>query len=83
MIIAISAIIFFRLLRAEWATRASFALLFGGLISNLITVAAEPTNIKFEDSLSVLLDKVDPSYWLMNWPISVFGRDLACCLAPT
>ena len=72
-IIAISAIIFFRLLRTEWATRASFALLFGGLISNLITVAAEPTNIKFQDSLFVWLDKVNPSYWLMNWPISVLG----------
>jgi hypothetical protein len=72
-IIAISAIIFFRLLRTDWATRASFALLFGGLISNLITVAAEPTNIKFQDALSIVLDRVAPSYWLMNWPISVFG----------
>jgi hypothetical protein len=72
-IIAISAIIFFRLLRRTWALRASFALLFGGLISNLITVAAEPTNIKFQDSLFPVLDRVAPSYWLMNWPISVFG----------
>ncbi len=72
-IIAISAVIFFRLLDQGWALKASFALLFGGLISNLITVAAEPTNIKFQDALYPLLDRVDPSYWIMNWPISVIG----------
>jgi hypothetical protein len=87
-IIAISAIIFFRLLPRQWAIRASFALLFGGLISNLITVAAEPTNIKFQDALFPVLDQVNPSYWFMNWPISVvgillpaiwLGRELARC----
>jgi hypothetical protein len=72
-IIAISAIIFFRLLPRRWALRASFALLFGGLISNLVTVAAEPTNIKFQDALFPVLDQVSPNYWFMNWPISVVG----------
>ena len=46
-IIAISVVILLGLLERLWAVRAAFALLFGGLISNLITVAAEPTNIKF------------------------------------
>ncbi len=72
-IIAISVVIFLHLLEKKWAIRASFALLFGGLISNLITVAAEPTNIKFQDVLHTLLDHVTPSYWATNWPISVLG----------
>lgn len=72
-IIAISVIVFLRLLPLRWAMRASFALLFGGLISNLITVAAEPTNIKFQDVLHAFLDRVTPSYWATNWPISVCG----------
>ena len=72
-IIAISVIIFLSLLPQIWAIRASFAMLFGGLISNLITVAAEPTNIKFQDTLHVMLDRVTPSFWATNWPISVLG----------
>lgn len=72
-IMAISVVIFLRLLPLVWALRASFALLFGGLISNLVTVAAEPTNIKFQDVLHVLLDRVNPPYWFTNWPISVLG----------
>lgn len=72
-IIAISVVIFLSLLPLRWAMRASFALLFGGLISNLITVAAEPTNIKFQDVLHSFLDRVSPSYWATNWPISVLG----------
>ena len=72
-IIAISVVIFLSLLPKEWAIRSSFALLFGGLISNLITVAAEPTNIKFQDVLQPLLDRVKPAFWATNWPISVFG----------
>src|SRR5690349_3662087 len=72
-IIAISVVIFLSLLPLLWAMRAAFALLFGGLISNLITVAAEPTNIKFQDALHPLLDRVVPPFWLTNWPISVFG----------
>ena len=72
-IIAISVVIFLSLLPVFWAARAAFALLFGGLISNLITVAAEPTNIKFQDVLHPLLDRVTPPFWATNWPISVFG----------
>lgn len=72
-IIAISVIIFRELLDRRWALRASFALLFGGLISNLITVAAEPTNIKFQDVLHTLLDRVFPPFWFTNWPISLLG----------
>lgn len=72
-IMAISVVIFISLLPLVWALRASFALLFGGLISNLVTVAAEPTNIKFQDVLHVLLDRVNPPYWFTNWPISVLG----------
>ncbi len=72
-IIAISVVIFLHLLSREWAMRAAFALLFGGLISNLVTIAAEPTNIKFQDVLFPVLDRVAPSYWLTNWPISVLG----------
>lgn len=72
-IMAISVVIFLSLLPLVWALRASFALLFGGLISNLVTVAAEPTNIKFQDVLHVLLDRVNPPYWFTNWPISVLG----------
>jgi len=72
-IIAISVVIFQALLDRRWALRASFALLFGGLISNLVTVAAEPTNIKFQDVLHTLLDRVYPPFWLTNWPISVLG----------
>ncbi|HEV2236057.1 MAG TPA: hypothetical protein VGR57_05280 [Ktedonobacterales bacterium] len=72
-IMAISVATFLSLLPLRWALRASFALLFGGLISNLVTVAAEPTNIKFQDVLQSLLDKVSPPYWFTNWPISVVG----------
>lgn len=72
-IMAISVVIFLRLLPTLWALRASFALLFGGLIANLVTVAAEPTNIKFQDVLQPVLDKVRPAYWFTNWPISVLG----------
>ena len=72
-IISIGTIIFLGLLERRWAVRASFALLFGGLISNLITVAAEPTNIKFDESLHTLLGQVHPYYWFTNWPISVLG----------
>lgn len=72
-IMAISVVIFLRLLPMLWALRASFALLFGGLIANLVTVAAEPTNIKFQDVLHAQLDKAYPTYWFTNWPISVLG----------
>ena len=72
-IMAISVVILLNLLPLVWATRSAFALLFGGLISNLITVAAEPTNIKFQDVLHGLLNRVTPSYWVSNWPISVLG----------
>ncbi len=72
-IMAISVIILLNLLPWAWALRASFALLFGGLISNLVTVAAEPTNIKFQDVLAPVLDRVTPSYWFTNWPISILG----------
>ncbi|HEX6123160.1 MAG TPA: hypothetical protein VFY89_08365 [Ktedonobacterales bacterium] len=72
-IMAISVVILLSLLPLVWAIRASFALLFGGLISNLITVAAEPTNIKFQDVLAPLLNRVSPSYWFTNWPICVLG----------
>ncbi len=78
-IIAVSVIIFLNLLEREAAVEASFAMLFGGLISNLITVAAEPTNIKFEDVLGSMLDRVHPSYWLVNWPISVLGILVPAC----
>lgn len=72
-IVAISVVIFRRLLSTTWATQASFALLFGGLLSNFLTVAAEPTNIKFQDVLASLLDRVTPSFWLTNWPISLLA----------
>ena len=72
-IIAISTVIFLALLERTWAMRAAFALLFGGLISNLITVAAEPTNIKFQDVLGPVLTQSDTHFWLNNWPISVLG----------
>ncbi|MBF6589369.1 MAG: hypothetical protein IVW57_02415 [Ktedonobacterales bacterium] len=72
-IMAISVVILLSLLPRAWAIRAAFALLFGGLISNLVTVAAEPTNIKFQDVLRSQLDRVSPSYWFTNWPISIFG----------
>ncbi len=72
-IIALSSVIFFKLLERDWAIHASFALLFGGLISNLITVAAEPTNIKFQDTLYPVLDRVKPAYWFSNWPICIVG----------
>ncbi len=75
-IIAISSVIFLKLLDRRWALRAAFALLFGGLISNLITVAAEPTNIKFQDVLGPLLDRVNPPYWFTNWPICLLGITL-------
>jgi hypothetical protein len=72
-IIAISIVIFLALLERSWAIRAAFALLFGSLISNLITVAAEPTNIKFQDVLQSLLSHSPSPFWLTNWPISLFG----------
>jgi hypothetical protein len=72
-IISIAVIIFLGLLERMWALRASFALLFGGLISNLITVAAEPTNIKFDEVMHAQLASVHPYYWLTNWPISILG----------
>jgi hypothetical protein len=72
-IIAISSVIFLMLLDRTWALRAAFALLFGGLISNLVTVAAEPTNIKFQDVLGSVLDRVSPPYWFSNWPICLLG----------
>jgi hypothetical protein len=75
-IIAISSVIFLKLLDRRWALRAAFALLFGGLISNLITVAAEPTNIKFQDVLGPLIDRVNPPYWFTNWPICLLGIGL-------
>jgi hypothetical protein len=77
-IIAISVVIFRALLPWKWVLRASFALLFGGLVSNLITVAAEPTNIKFQDVLSPYLDRVQPAFWFTNWPISIL-----CIVLPT
>lgn len=72
-IVIISSVIFLNLLPRKWTLRALFALLFGGLISNLITVAAEPTNIKFQDTLQALFARVHPSFWLTNWPICVLG----------
>lgn len=72
-IISIAVIIFLGLLERAWALRASFALLFGGLISNLITVAAEPTNIKFDEVMHTQLAHIHPYYWLTNWPISILG----------
>ncbi|HEX8965778.1 MAG TPA: hypothetical protein VF820_05100 [Patescibacteria group bacterium] len=72
-IVIISSVILLHLLPHKWVLRALFALLFGGLISNLITVAAEPTNIKFQDVLGPLLDKIHPSFWITNWPICIFG----------
>ncbi len=72
-IVIISTVILIRLLSEKWAIRSLFALLFGGLISNLITVAAEPTNIKFQDVLAQLLNNVHPSFWVTNWPICVLG----------
>ncbi len=72
-IIAISVVIFLSLLERKWAFNASFALLFGGLVSNLITVAAEPTNIKFQDVLGPLINHARPDFWATNWPISVLG----------
>lgn len=72
-IIAISVVIFFALLERPWVIRASFALLFGGLISNLITVAAEPTNIKFQDVLNQVFLRSPSPFWVNNWPISVLG----------
>ncbi|NOS68089.1 MAG: hypothetical protein HOO67_07075 [Candidatus Peribacteraceae bacterium] len=72
-IVIISCVLLFNLLPSAWATRALFALLFGGLISNLVTVAAEPTNIKFHETLGPLLHTVTPSFWLTNWPICLFG----------
>jgi hypothetical protein len=72
-IMAISVVVLLSLLPLRWAIRSSFALLLGGLIANLITVAAEPTNIKFQDVLHGVLDGVTPAYWFSNWPISLFG----------
>lgn len=72
-IVIISTVILMHLLSPKWVVRSLFALLFGGLISNLITVAAEPTNIKFQDVLGSLLTKIHPSFWVTNWPICVLG----------
>lgn len=72
-IISISVVIFLGLLEKKWALRASFALLFSGLISNLITVAAEPTNIKFDEVMHMQLMHIHPYYWFTNWPISIIG----------
>lgn len=72
-IVIISTVIFMHLLTSKWVIRALFALLFGGLISNLITVAAEPTNIKFQDVLGSLLTNIHPSFWITNWPICLLG----------
>ncbi|HEU4967235.1 MAG TPA: hypothetical protein VFT53_07255 [Candidatus Saccharimonadales bacterium] len=79
-IISISVIIFLGLLERKWALRASFALLFGGLISNLITVAAEPTNIKFDEIMHAQLAHIHPYYWFTNWPISILGIALPAAL---
>lgn len=72
-IVIISTVVFMHLLSEKWVIRSLFALLFGGLISNLITVAAEPTNIKFQDTLAPLLNKLHPSFWVTNWPICILG----------
>ncbi len=72
-IISISVIIFLVLLDRKWAIKSSFALLFGGLTSNLITVAAEPTNIKFDDILHNQIARIHPYFWVTNWPISILG----------
>ena len=72
-IVIISTVILMHLLSSKWVLRSMFALLFGGLISNLITVAAEPTNIKFQDVLYPLFNKVHPTFWVTNWPICLFG----------
>ncbi len=72
-IVIISGVLLANLLPPTWARKTLFALLFGGLISNLITVAAEPTNIKFQDTLWPLLQTVHPSFWLTNWPICILG----------
>ncbi|QBD78653.1 hypothetical protein EPA93_22745 [Ktedonosporobacter rubrisoli] len=81
-IMAISVVIFLAFVERIWAIRASFTLLFGGLISNLITVAAEPTNIKFQDVLAPVLARSPSPFWLANLPISLCGILLpALCLA--
>ncbi|MGH7245399.1 MAG: hypothetical protein ACREGI_00510 [Candidatus Levyibacteriota bacterium] len=72
-IVIISSVIFMHLLSEKWMIRSLFALLFGGLVSNLITVAAEPTNIKFQEVLFPVFDKLHPSFWLTNWPICLLG----------
>ena len=72
-IVIISTVILMHLLTEKWVLRALFALLFGGLISNLITVAAEPTNIKFQDVLAPVFYKLHPSFWVTNWPICILG----------
>lgn len=72
-IVIISAVVFMHLLSEKWVIRSLFALLFGGLISNLITVAAEPTNIKFQDVLAPLLNQLHPSFWVTNWPVCILG----------
>lgn len=72
-IVIISTVIFMHLLSEKWVVRSIFALLFGGLISNLITVAAEPTNIKFQDVLAPYLNTIHPSFWVTNWPICLLG----------
>ena len=72
-IVIISSVMLLNLLPYKWALRALFALLFGGLISNFITVAAEPTTIKFQDMIAPLLNTVHPSFWVTNWTISVLG----------
>lgn len=72
-IVIISTVVLLHLLSEKWVIRSMFALLFGGLISNLITVAAEPTNIKFQDVLAPLLNNLHPTFWVTNWPICILG----------
>lgn len=72
-VISVSVVIFLGLLERRWALRASFALLFGGLISNLVTVAAEPTNIKFDEIMHARLMQIHPYFWFTNWPVSIAG----------
>lgn len=72
-IMIISTVILLHLLPQKWVFKSLFALLFGGLVSNLITVAAEPTNIKFQEVLAPFLNHLHPSFWITNWPISFLG----------
>lgn len=72
-IVIISSVILINLLPFTWTIKSLFALLFGGLVSNLITVAAEPTNIKFQEVLAPLFKNIHPSFWITNWTICVLG----------